>query len=171
MKYRTRRFFGEADKVLMWDRWQKGDSLHAIARLFDSSHSAITGVLSRTGGIRPRQRQRSQRALTLAEREEISRGVVAGQSLRWIAASLGRAPSTVSREIRRNGGRRRYRANKAEQAAWERAQRPKTCKLLANPALARIVAEKLQMEWSPDQIAGWLKSTHPDDENYQVSDL
>jgi len=169
MKYRTRRFFSEADKVLMWDRWQKGDSLHAIARLFDSSHSAITGVLSRTGGIRPRQRQRSQRALTLAEREEISRGVVAGQSLRWIAASLGRAPSTVSREINRNGGRRRYRANKAEQAAWERAQRPKICKLIANPALARMVAEKLQMEWSPDQIAGWLKSTYPDDENYQVS--
>jgi len=169
MKYRTRRFFSEADKVLMWNRWQKGDSLHAIARLFDSSHSAITGVLSRTGGIRPRQRQRSQRALTLAEREEISRDVVAGQSLRWIAASLGRAPSTVSREINRNGGRRRYRANKAEQAAWHRAHRPKTCKLIANPALARIVAEKLQLEWSPDQIAGWLKSTYPDDENYRVS--
>ncbi len=96
MKYRTRRFFREADKVLMWDRWQKGDSLHAIARLFDSRHSAITGVLSRTGGIRPPQRRRSQRALTLAEREEISRGVIAGQSLRWIAASLGRAASTLS---------------------------------------------------------------------------
>ncbi len=107
--------------------------------------------------------------MTLAEREEISRGVIAGQSLRWIAASLGRAPSTVSREINRNGGRRRYRANKAEQAAWDRAHRPKTCKLIANPALARIVAEKLQMEWSPDQIAGWLKSTYADDENYRVS--
>ncbi len=169
MKYRTRRFFSEADKVLMWDHWQTGDSLHAIARLFDSSHSAIAGVLSRTGGIRPRQRQRSQRALTLAEREEISRGVVVGQSLRWIAASLGRAPSTVGREINRNGGRRQYRANKAEQAAWERAQRPKTCKLIENPALARIVAEKLQLEWSPWQIAGWLKYTYPDDEHYQVS--
>ena len=89
MKYRTRRFFSEADKVLMWDRWQKGDSLHAIARLFDSSHSAIAGVFSRTGGIRPPERRRSRRALTLSEREEISRGVAAGQSLRWIAASLG----------------------------------------------------------------------------------
>jgi IS30 family transposase len=105
----------------------------------------------------------------LAEREEISRGVVVGQSLRWIAASLGRAPSTVSREINRNGGRRQYRACKADQAAWDRAHRAKTCKLAENPALARIVAEKLQLEWSPDQIAGWLKSTYPDDENDQVS--
>jgi len=169
MKYRTRRYFTETDKALMWDRWQKGDSLQAIARLFDSSHSAIAGVLSRSGGIRPPQRQRSQRALTLAEREEISRGVAAGQSLRWIAVSLGRAASTVSREIKRNGGRRRYRAGKADQAAWDRAMRPKTCKLAENRKLACIVAEKLQMEWSPDQIAGWLKSTYPDDENYQVS--
>jgi IS30 family transposase len=105
----------------------------------------------------------------LAEREEISRGVVVGQSLRWIAASLGRAPSTISREINRNGGRRCYRANKADQAAWDRAHRGKTCKLVENPALACIVAEKLQLEWSPDQIAGWLKNTYPDDENDQVS--
>jgi IS30 family transposase len=108
-------------------------------------------------------------ALTLAEREEISRGVAADQSLRCIAASLGRAPSTVSREVNRNGGRQPYRANKAEQAAWDQAHRAKTCKLTENPALASIVAEKLQLEWSPDQIAGWLKSTYPDDENYQVS--
>ena len=169
MKYRTRRYFSEADKVLMWDRWQKGDSLHAIARLFDSSHSAIAGVFSRTGGIRPPERRRSRRALTLSEREEISRGIATGQSLRCIAASLGRAPSTVSREVNRNGGRQPYRANKAEQAAWDRSHRPKTCKLAENPALARIVAEKLQLEWSPDQIAGWLKSTYAGDESYQVS--
>jgi IS30 family transposase len=169
MKYRTRRYFTESDKALMWDHWQKGDSVHAIARLFDSSHSAIAGVFSKTGGIRPAQRQRSQRALTLAEREEISRGVATGQSLRSIAASLGRAPSTVSREVNRNGGRQPYRANKAEQAAWDRAHRPKTCKLAQNCALAFIVAEKLQLEWSPRQIAGWLKYTYPDDENYQVS--
>ena len=153
----------------MWDRWQKGDSLHAIARLFDTSHSAIAGVFSKTGGVRPPQRRRSRMALTLAEREEISRGVAAGRSLRWIAVSLGRAPSTVSREIKRNGGRQPYRANKAEQAAWDRAHRPKTCKLAQNRALAIIVAEKLQLEWSPRQIAGWLKCTYPDDENYQVS--
>ncbi len=105
----------------------------------------------------------------MAEREEISRGVAAGRSLRSIAASLGRAPSTVSREINRNGGRRPYRANKADEAAWQRAHRPKTCKLAQNRALARIVARKLQSRWSPRQIAGWLKRTYPDDENLQVS--
>jgi IS30 family transposase len=169
MKYRTRRYFTESDKALMWDRWEKGDSLHAIARLFDRSHGAVAGVFSKTGGIRPPPRQRSQRALTLAEREEISRGIATGQSLRCIAASLGRAPSTVSREVNRNGRRQPYRANKAEQAAWDRAHRPKICKLAQNPALALIVAEKLQLEWSPRQIAGWLKYTYPDDEHYQVS--
>ncbi|MCH8945063.1 MAG: helix-turn-helix domain-containing protein, partial [Proteobacteria bacterium] len=126
MKYRTRRYFSEADKVLMWDRWQAGDSLHEIARLFDRGHSSIQGVLSETGGIRPRPRSCSPLALTLAEREEISRGMVVGQSLRHIALSLHRAASTVSREIKRNGGRRHYRASKAEQSAWDRARRLKT---------------------------------------------
>ena len=169
MKYRTRIYYSAGQKNLMWDRWQKGESLNAIARLFDRSHSAIQGILARTGGIRLPEKRRSSLALTLAEREEISRGVVAGLSLRSIAASLGRAPSTVSREINRNGGRRHYRANKADQAAWDRAHRPKTCKLAQNRALARIVASKLQLEWSPRQIAGWLKRTYPDDENDQVS--
>jgi len=169
MKYPTRIYYTEADKGLMWDRWEKGESLNAIARHFGRSHSSIQGILSRTGGIRPPQRQRSQCALTLAEREEISRGVVAGLSLRSIAALLGRAPSTVSREIKRNGGRRRYRANSADLAAWDRAHRPQTCKLVRNRALARIVASKLQLQWAPRQIAGWLKRTYPDDENYQVS--
>jgi IS30 family transposase len=169
MKYRPRIYYTETDKALMWDRWQKGDSLHSIARLFDRSHGSIAGILARTGGIRPPQRRRSRRALTLSEREEISRGVVAGLSLRSIAASLGRAASTVSREIKRNGGRRRYRANSADQTAWDRAHRPKTCKLVQNRALARIVAKKLQLEWAPRQIAGWLKHTYPNDETYQVS--
>ena len=169
MKPSKRRYFTQADKNLMWDRWRKGESLNSIARLLGTSHSAISGVLSKTGGVRPAERQRSRIALTLAEREEISRGVAAGYSLRTIAAMLGRAPSTISREVKRNGGRQPYRANKAEQAAWDRAHRAKTCKLARNPALALIVAEKLQLEWSPRQIAGWLKYTHPDDENYQVS--
>jgi len=156
MKQRPRIYYTEADKALMWDRWQKGESLHSIARLFDRHHSAIQGVLARTGGIRPANRGRSRLALTLAEREEISRGVVAGQSLRSIAASLGRAPSTVSREINRNGGQRAYRANTADQAAWDRAHRPQTCKLVENHALARVVAGKLRKRWSPEQIAGWL---------------
>jgi len=169
MKQRPRIYYTETDKALMWDRWQKGESLNSIARLFDRHHSAIQGIFTRTGGIRPPQKKRSRLSLTLAEREEISRGVVAGRSLRSIAADLGRAPSTVSREIQRNGGRRRYRASQADQAAWARAHRPKTCKLAENRALARMVAEKLQCRWSPRQIAGWLKRSYPDDENFQVS--
>ncbi len=169
MKQRPRIYYTETDKALMWDRWQRGESLNAIARHFDRHHSAIQGILSRTGGIRPPLRRRSRRALSLSEREEISRGVVAGLSLRSIATSLCRAPSTVSREIKRNGGSRRYRANSADEAAWDRAHRPKICKLVQNRALARIVAEKLQLQWAPRQIAGWLKYTYCNDENYQVS--
>ena len=125
--------------------------------------------MAETGGIRPAERRRSILALSLTEREEISRGVVAGHSLRSIAVSLGRAPSSVSREIRRSGGRGGYRASRADQPAWDRACRPKVCKLLQNPALVHLVAGKLRLEWSPEQIAGWLKRTYPDDETYQVS--
>jgi IS30 family transposase len=153
----------------MWERWQKGDSFHAIARLFDRNHSSVSRILSETGGVRPVPRKRSRLSLTLSEREEISRGIRAGDSMRSMAASLGRSPSTVSREISRNGGRRRYRANKAEQAAWVRAHRPKLCKLAENRRLAQLVASKLQLEWSPQQIAGWLKHTYVDDKNNQVS--
>ena len=169
MKRRPRIYYTAAQRSLMWERWQKGDSMHAIARLFDRGHSSVQGILSETGGIRPPCRRRSRLSLTLAEREEISRGVVAGQSIRCIAESLGRAPSTVSREINRNGGRRGYRANKADQAAWQRSHRAKRCKLAENRALAGIVANKLKQLWSPEQIAGWLKRTYPEDENYQVS--
>lgn len=169
MKQRPRIYYTEADKALMWNRWQAGDSLHAIARLFDRHHPSIQGVLARTGGIRPPERRRSRSSLSMAEREEISRGIVAGRSIRSIASSLGRAPSTVSREIRRNGGRRRYRANQADVAAWERAHRQKICKLAQNAALARVVARKLMKHWSPRQIAGWLKRTYPDDESLRVS--
>lgn len=169
MKYRPRIHYTEEQKTLMWDRWQKGDSLHQIAQLFDRYHTSIRGILAKTGGIRPAPRCRSKLALTLAEREEISRGMVAGCSICSIAASLGRSPSTISREISRNGGQQYYRANQADQAAWDRAHRPKICKLVANRSLAHIVAKKLRLEWSPEQIAGWLKRTYPDDENYQVS--
>ena len=167
MKYRTRLYYTEAQKTLMWDRWQKGESLSSIARFFDRHHSSVEGILKQTGGIRPRRRPR--RALTLSEREEISRDVVAGCSIRSIARTLGRAPSTVSREIRRNGGRLRYRANRADEAAWERARRPKICKLVQNRQLAHRVAGKLKELWSPEQIAGWLQRTSPEEENSQVS--
>jgi IS30 family transposase len=169
MKQRPRIYYTETDKALMWDRWKKGDSLQVIAQLFDRNHGSVAGILVQSGGIRPAKRARSPITLTLAEREEISRGLVTGQSIRSIAASLGRSPSTVSREINRNGGQRSYRANKADQVAWDRAHRPKTCKLVQNRKLARIVAEKLKRLWAPVQIAGWLKQTYPDDEHQQVS--
>ncbi len=169
MKRRARIYYSEADKVLMWDRWQKGDSLASIARGFDRHHSSVESILKRTGGIRPPRRQRSRLALSLREREEVSRGIVAGHSLRTIAQALGRSPSTVSREVHRNDGRSEYRASTADQAAWDRALRPKRCKLVENRALARIVANKLKRLWSPEQIAGWLKRHYPEDENGQVS--
>ena len=169
MNYRPRIYYTETQRALMWDRWQDGDSMHEIARLFDRSHSSIQRILSENGGVRPAGRTRSRLSLSLAEREEISRGIVCGHSMRAIAASLGRAPSTVSREIRRNDGRCRYRANQADQAAWDHSRRPKRCKLVENRALARIVARKVRQLWSPQQIAGWLRRTHPDDESSQVS--
>ncbi|MDJ0907408.1 MAG: IS30 family transposase [Woeseiaceae bacterium] len=169
MGYPTRIYYTEQDKALMWDRWQKGESLHSIARHFGRSHSSIQGILSRTGGIRPPARRRSRRSLSLIEREEISRGIASGQSLRQIATGLGRAPSTVSRELRRNGGRRHYRAHSADQAAWDRAQRPKPCKLALNRPLATTVARLLRQRWSPWQIAGRLKREHPHDESRRVS--
>ena len=166
---RPRIHYTESQKALMWERWQKGESLQQIAQLFDRNHSSIQPILAATGGIRPAPRCRSRLALTLDEREEISRAVVAGHSMRSIATHLGRAPSTISREIKRNGGQVCYRASQAEESAWDRGRRPKTCKLAQNRALARLVAGKLQLQWSPQQIAGWLKQTYPDDTSRQVS--
>ena len=169
MKQRARIYYTEHQKALMWERWQKGESLQQIAQLFDRNHSSIQRILAETGGIRPAQRSRSRMALTLAEREEISRAVVAGHSMRSMATSLGRAPSTISREIARNGGQEGYRASQAEQAAWDRAHRPKTCKLAENRTLAHLVAAKLKVQWSPEQISGWLQRTYPGEDIYQVS--
>jgi IS30 family transposase len=169
MNRRPRINYTDNQKALMWERWRQGDSLQKIAQLFDRNHSSVMRILAETGGICPAQRCRSRLALTLAEREEISRAVVAGQSIRSIAASLGRAPSTVSREMKRNGGLDRYRANQADQCAWDRARRPKPCKLVENRDLAEIVASKLQLQWSPEQIAGWLKQAYASDEGYHVS--
>jgi IS30 family transposase len=169
MKYRTRTYYTDSQKAIMWERWKQGWTLHEIGKLFDRHHGSVRQILADTGGIRPPERRRSCLALTLAEREEISRAVVAGLSIRAIATTLGRAPSTVSREIKRNGGQENYRANQADQAAWNRGHRPKVCKLVQNRALARIVAMKLRMLWSPEQIAGWLKHTYPCDESHHVS--
>ena len=168
MKYRTRTYYTDAQKALMWERWKQGWTLHQIGQLFNRAHTSVQGILSRTGGFRPPQRSRPKIALTLAEREEISRAVAEGQSVRSIAARLDRAPSTVSREIKRNGGRANYRAAEADDAAWNRALRPKACKLREDRALARTVADKLRLLWSPEQIAGWLKHTYPR-ESHRVS--
>lgn len=169
MAQRPRIYYTESQKALMWEHWQTGESLQQIAQMFDRNHSSVQRILAETGGMRPPQRCRSRWALTLPEREEISRAVVAGHSIRSIAVRLERAPSTISREINRNGGRQGYRASHADQLAWARARRPKVCKLAENRVLARMVMSKLQLQWSPEQIAGWLKHTYPGNEDYQVS--
>jgi IS30 family transposase len=169
MSQRPKIFYSESQIALMWDRWQRGESLHQIARSFDRHHSSVRRILSETGGIRPAVRHRSARVLTLAEREEISRALMAGQSIRAVATRLNRAPSTISREIRRNGGKDGYRASRADQQAWDRARRPKECKLVRHRVLAHLVATKLQQQWAPEQIAGWLKHRYPGNEARQVS--
>lgn len=158
-----------AEKTELWDRWQRGESLKAIGRAFGKPSSSIYFQLAPHGGIRPAPRRRSRLALTLAEREEISRAIAEDQSTRSIARVLGRSPSTVSREISRNGGYDRYRAALADAKAWDRARRPKRCKLADNPRLRQAVAGKLRLNWSPEQIAGWLKRTHPEDGSCHVS--
>jgi len=169
MAYRTRINYTPEQKTDMWDRWQRGESLNAIGRAFDRPSSSVFGQLSPTGGIRPAPRKRSRISLSLSEREEISRGIACDQSMREIASILGRAPSTISREINRNGGYYDYRATKADQTAWDKACRPKPCKLACYPTLRRLVATKLKLTWSPRQISGWLKVTYPEDESYHVS--
>lgn len=143
--------------------------MHQIAAQFDRYHSSVRQILSANGGIREKPRTRAATALTIDEREAISRGLVAHKSMRSIAAELGRSPSTISREINRNGGCKSYRANKAEAATWERARRPKDCKLKHRTKLCRIIAKKLTKHWSPEQISGWLKLRYPNDESYHVS--
>ena len=169
MGYRGRIYFTEKQKAEIWDRWQRGESMSSIGRMFDRNSSSIYPLLSRTGGIRPPERKRSRLALRLSEREEISRGLRAQLSLRTIARQLRRAPSTISREVRDNGGRTGYRAARSDRAAWDRTRRPKSCKFACRPALCRTVSVKLELKWSPQQIAGWLKREHPDDEHRRVS--
>ena len=169
LRRRTRIYYTDTQKAQMWDRWQKGETLCSIARGFDRYHSSIGRIISETGGIRPPERKRSCGSLTLNEREHISRSLARGSTIRSIAIQLERAPSTISREIQRNGGYDAYRAADADAAAWARAKRPKPCKLACYPLLSHIVAKKLRTNWSPEQIAGWLKQTYPNQEHKQVS--
>src|SRR5450432_119340 len=153
----------------LWCRWKAGQSLHTIGRAFGKPHNSIHGFLSHHGGIVPAVRRRSVLALTVVEREDISRGLASGSSIRDIAKGLERAASTVSREVTRHGGRPEYRANEADQKAWESALRPKRCLLSIHVKLRNIVASKLILDWSPEQISGWLKINYPDDESMRVS--
>ena len=153
----------------MWRRWKAGQSLHEIGRAFGKSHSSIRCVVSLRGGIVPVTRRRSLLALTLPEREDISRGIASGSSIRKIAHLLDRAASTVSREVVRHGGRPEYRANEADAQAWKSALRPKPCLLAIHEKLQEIVASKLLFDWSPEQISGWLKTQYPNDESLRVS--
>ena len=169
MDQRFRRGFTAAEKTQLWDRWQRGESLKAIGRAFGKPSSSIYYQVAPHGGIRPPPRRRSRLALMLAEREEISRGIAAHQSARSMARLLGRSASTVSRELKRNGGYDGYRAALADETAWARARRPKRCKLANSARLRQVVASKLRLNWSPEQVAGWLKRAHPGDESYHVS--
>ena len=154
MVHRSRIKYTTEKMALIWNCWKEGQSLRGIGRLFDRHSSSIYGLISRTGGIHPPERVRSIRALSLSEREEISRGIALRLSLRDIVAKLSRAPSTISREVRRNGGLESYRATLAEDTAWANACRPKFCKLASNPKLCKIIGYKLKAKWSPEQIAG-----------------
>ncbi|MCH7902026.1 MAG: IS30 family transposase [Acidobacteria bacterium] len=157
------------ERVEVWDRWQAGDANRLIGRDLGRSAASIRAFVESWGGVRPQPRTRSPRHLSLTEREEISRGVAAGVSLRMVAVRLGRAPSTVSRELARNGGRHRYRAHHADRAALRRARRPKPSKLAENPELRAMVEEKLEDWWSPQQVAGWLRRSYPDNQEMYVS--
>ena len=163
------RRYSDVELVEVWDRRQMGESHRSIGRRLGRSAASIRALVESSGGVRPRRRCRSGGQLSLVEREEISRGLAAGASIRSIAAGLGRAPSTISRELARNGGRGSYRAHTAEKRAWVRGRRPQVCKLAANPQLRRVVEEKLSVRWSPQQISRWLVVTYRGVEEMQVS--
>jgi IS30 family transposase len=161
--------YSDVERAELWQRWRYGQTWTVIGEALGKRASSIYCLVARRGGIAPAPRCRSARALSLAEREEISRGIASKLSIRRIAAKLGRAPSTVSREINRHGGMDQYRASKADAAAWKRAKRPKPARLAVNPALNRVVARKLQLDWSPGQVSAWLKRRYAHEPSMQVS--
>jgi len=169
MAQRIRRRVSAAERAELWQRWKDGQSVSVIARALGRPRGPIDRVVLTQGGFAPRVRCRSRLALTLGEREEISRGIGAVASIRQIARGIGRSASTVSREIARHGGHGQYRACVADQRAWDRARRPKRCRLAVNRALRERVAQKLELEWSPQQIAGWLEREFPADHSMRVS--
>ena len=168
-QYKTRTFLSIGDLNAVWDQWRRGSTPLEIGRTVDASGATVRFVIVRRGGVAPARRRRAPTALTLGEREEISRGLAADDGVRAIARTLGRNPSTISREIRRHGGPACYRARTADAAAWQRATRPKPCRLATAPRLCAVVTAKLRDQWSPEQIAAWLKRTYPDDATMQLS--
>lgn len=163
------RRFSAAEKAALWEGWKRGLTLEKIGRGLDRRASTVFQVIRHEGGYAPKPRCRAARTLQLAEREEISRGIAARKSVRQIARDLGRSPSTVSREINRNGGLPGYRAADADGRAWERARRPQSCLLARQPRLKRWVARKLRRDWSPRQIAVGLRQAFPEDRRMRVS--
>ena len=166
---RKRSRLSPGEKADIWHRWKCGQSQHGIGRAYGRPHPTIRKLLLPSGGIAPGPRHRSRLALTLAEREDISRGIASGSSIREIASGLHRAASTVSREITRHGGGPAYRAHDADRQAWVSALRPKGCLLAGNRKLRDVVASKLILDWSPEQISGWLKAQYPNNESMRVS--
>jgi len=166
----SRIWFTPAQKTELWERWRRGESISSIARVLERRNkTGVQRIVALHGGIAPSPRHRAASALRLEEREEISRGIAAGRSIRGIARSLGRSPSTICREIARNGGARSYRAARADRQAWERALRPKRCRLACHGRLRWRVAQKLALQWSPEQIAGWLRRQYPGDPGMRIS--
>jgi IS30 family transposase len=168
-RYKARKFLAMAEQNEVWARWRRGETAREIGGALSCSSGTAYLVVARWGGVAPAPRQRAPRTLSLAEREEISRGVAAAEGVREMARRLGRAPSTISREIRRHGGRATYRASAADARAWQRATRPKRCRLATHPRLRTLVAAQLRADWAPHQIAAWLLSTYPDDPTMHVS--
>lgn len=166
---KRRRAFTEQELKELWALWKKGHTLREIAESLSRPWCSLHAVFRRSGGLAPKERKRSARSLSLAEREEISRGLARGESIRCVARCLGRAPSSISREIRRHGGASDYRALDADASAWQRAKRPKRCRLSQSPALREAVASKLRLDWSPQQIAGWLRMSYPEDLSMHIS--
>jgi IS30 family transposase len=169
MLRRKRSRLSRAQKTEIWKRWKAGQSLHHIGRVFDKPHTTIHQFLLPSGGIAPAIRRRSLLALSFAEREDISRGIASGWSMREIARRMDRAASSVSREVRRHGHRPAYRAHDADCQAWVSALRPKRCLLATNQKLRDTVASKLILDWSPEQISGWLKTRYPNHPSMRVS--
>src|SRR5271170_7521439 len=169
MPQRKRSRLSPTQETDVWRRWKDGQSLHEIGRAYDKPHTSIRHLLLPRGGIAPAVRRRSRLALTLAEREDISRGIASGSSIREIARHVDRAASTVGREVTRHGGRPAYRAHEADDQAWESALRPKKCLLALHGRLREVVTSKLILEWSPEQVSGWLKTEYPNDERMRVS--